>query len=276
MYNDYSKKRIRLLKNLHIIGYSLEIISYFFIEIWTGFHQAFFDSPFAVDPIFYTIAWTFICLLGGIMLLLLFEDRKYSIDLITDKTFWLFYPVYVCLAMYFIGKEFKNTISGYVIILLSLSLTNIMVYCVYFKTKQLRYKKKLSFFEYLSGKVFVSVLLAFVFLDLVRVVIEVIFNSSGGTNFLGWSGNNWVMLLMILVFGVGVVFLTIFQDFWFSWTISFYFFGMYACQKRFLCRYDKNTCSNTIQIACLALGSIMIGFIVITKIISKKKYNSND
>ena len=33
MYNDYSKKRIRLLKNLHIIGYSLEIISYFFIEI---------------------------------------------------------------------------------------------------------------------------------------------------------------------------------------------------------------------------------------------------
>ena len=53
---------------------------------------------------------------------------------------------------------------------------------------------------------------------------------------------------MTLVFGVGAIVLSMFNDPWFASMISFYYFGIYSCQLRFVCRYKENTCSYNVKI----------------------------
>ena len=277
LYHNYEVTRIDTLRLLHIIGYSLEVFCYFFSEIWIGFNHTYSNVPFETDPIFGTLAWGIICLLGGLLLPVLFSSNKYSLSLLTDKLRFSYYPVYIFLGAFFISRQFKINVSGEVITTISLSIILLAALIVYYQIKVLSSKIKINWLEYFAGSVLISLLSSFVFLSLVSTVVEIIYNNMGSSNhnFLGWQGENWVILLMTLVFGVGAIVLSMFNDPWFASMISFYYFGIYSCQLRFVCRYKENTCSYNVKIGALALAVILNFFIMLNFALKRKIRSDN-
>jgi hypothetical protein len=266
IYNIHAETKLKLLRIFHFIGYSLQLSSYLFSEIWISVDYSYSSSPLAVDPIFSGIGWGSICILGGILLPVLFKNSKHSISLLTEKLVWLYYPIYFLLVIMFPTRHFssKNILYGISTTLLGLILFfSLTIYLKFYRMVQ---NHKMTWMQYFGGNVLISVLCSFVFLDFIRTVIEIIFVSSSQQNLLGWERENWLILVLTLVFGVGIAFLTRFQDFWFPGVISFYYFGIYSCQKRFICKYDEHTCSENVQITTLALGSMIISFIILVTI----------
>ena len=80
---------------------------------------------------------------------------------------------------------------------------------------------------------------------------------------------------MTLVFGVGAIVLSMFNDPWFASMISFYYFGIYSCQLRFVCRYKENTCSYNVKIGALALAVILNFFIMLNFALKRKIRSDN-
>ena len=278
LYQNYEKGRLSTLKLLHVAGFSLQIFCYLLTEIWVGFDHSYSNSPFSTDPIFSTISWGVVCVLGATLLPVLFSGTRYSISLLTEKSLWPYYLAYILLAIFFLAKRFKSGISGEVICTVSLSFLLLISMFTYRSVRRITSHVRLTWMEYFGGKVLYSMILCYTFLSLLKLIVQIVFEEIGSDNqeLLGWNGDNWVIFLMTFVFGTGVIALSAFSDQWFPSMISFYFFGMYSCQIRYMCRDNENTCSDSIQITALVLGCILPGFILISALYSWMKHKEED
>ncbi|OMJ68750.1 hypothetical protein SteCoe_33708 [Stentor coeruleus] len=274
LYSEYTKDKVEILRLLHLVGVSAVLFCYCFAEIWIKYTHKFNSSPFATDILFSNIAWGAVAFLSGSFIPMAFTESRYSVSFLTEKFIWLFYPTYILLGLMFLSREFKTQLPGYIISIVSLSCIFILSAFIYYKVRQINRRYKQTWLQYISGNAYISILFTMSMLDLVRVIVEFVYTNHNDefSDFLGWKGENWTILLMTLIFGVGMTMLTMFKDPWCPGVIGFYYLGIYCNQMRYICRYNKDACSMEIQITAITLGLVAYGFIGVVMVF-KKKYS---
>jgi hypothetical protein len=270
LYSRFSRVKVRWTQTLYLLSF---IFQGFCFVVWVATtnykNPSHANIPFTVDPYFKIIIWAGVLFLGLPFIFILYKKNISSLNLIGRSVKLLYLPVYYLTSVLFINR----TLSTYPYSLLTqdtmIICSLIIVLLIYYKVK---YKDdgryKVGYLEFLGVQVHFSGLLACLMVEM----IECLFLSFGfyedtdkkDSKLFNWENEKWTILVMTLSFWTGCLSLYLYKDIIYPFVLSFTYFGIVSIQVRIFCNDGENSCSESVTKAAVALGSILVFFIIIT------------
>ena len=270
LYRSFLRNHIRISRFLHIAGYSIELICYVIGQSWVKFQDTTAEDSFALDPIFVTICWGILIILGGILIFALFHDNIHSISVLGQKLRLVQLPFYGLLSMYFIS----NIIFTKTIVLIFNDICLFLLLCLsFYLYYEIKYEDDgryiVTWIDYFGIHAHFSIFCAWILVELCHNAILTADNieNEHHLSLLGWDSSNWTICIMCVEFGLSVIVLSTFKDIFFAGTMSYNFFGIFSLQERGLCK----RCDREVKLTSVVMGSLMISFVLLIVLLYSKK-----
>jgi hypothetical protein len=271
IYRSYVKHKINILRFLHAVGYIIEVVCYFISESRTKFREKVHNDTFALDPLFVSICWGIIVILGGAFLYCIFRNDVFAITMLAEQLRYIQLPFYILISLYLMSKHFFSDKDAYVINDCCLIVLMILCFYLYFKVK---YKDDgryiVSWASFFGVHGMFSILSAWILVELFHnaILTADTLEDKHNFNILGWKSEYWTITLMSIEFGFAVLMLSTLKDVFFAFTMGYSFFGIYSLQARKICLEE---CSNSVKTTALALGIVIICFTFLTVLLYSKQ-----
>ena len=270
LYIRFSRNKVLWLRSLYSLSYLVESMCFVLsISLSKLNNLSYSDIPFTVDPYFKLVSWVFVLSLGFPFLKVLYSNTISSINLISWHINLLFLPVYVLLSILFVHRAVPTYEYSQITEDITILLSMIIVLIIYGKVKYRddgRYKVGLV--EFSGVQVHFSSLLSMLLVESCEGVFKTLGyymdSNSNDKEFLGWQGENWTILVMILTCWTGSLILYLYKDVFYAGVLAFTYIGIFSIQRRMLCPDHHENCSQSVSTTALALGSLLFFFIFIT------------
>ena len=270
LYSRFSRLKVRWAQTLYLISFMFEVFCFVVFIASTNYNNPqHANVPFTVDPYFKIITWVVVLALGLPFIMIIYRNNISSLNILGRSVKLLFLPVYYMISVLFINRSLENysldLLTEDIMVIGSL----ICVLAIYYKVK---YKDdgryKVNFLEFLGVQVHFSALLSCLIVE----VIECVFRSLGiyedtdrkDSKLFEWENEKWTILVMTLSFWTGCLILYLYKDIIYPFILGFTYFGIVSIQVRIFCDEDQSSCSESVTKAAIALGSILLFFIIIT------------
>ncbi|OMJ75065.1 hypothetical protein SteCoe_25876 [Stentor coeruleus] len=266
VFQDYSKGHLAVLHILLITTFLFQVFSFITATILLNFSELDLSLPIIEDPYFECINWGIIVFLSLFQSLALFKNPHYITPYISKKLSYSNFTISILNSIFVITKSIEennffyifNTILGAISLILTINA---------YKTarkehKKLNINKKI---EFLGFGVLYSLLLPL-------IIIEFMTSLTFSINAVGTglaSDEAKVVFFVFCMFIIGFIMLLWEHEFYMSGTIIFHIIGIYCIQKREICEFYKENCSESIQIVCsvMAIGLLVcLGVTVVLEI----------
>ena len=268
LYQDYTERHLLYLRAGHTIFYLIELTMFVIGVTMSG--DAYLSTahdtitPFMLHPKFVFAAWVALLVLEALFIFVIFHRTLTTVELLAKQLSWYYFPKYFLLWAYF---YFQYT-SGFQEAVINICILVVLYPLIHFVYHRVKYQDDgrflVSWSELLAVQVNISFYAAWIqsrVLHEVFVIISYV-NTSRKENLLGWSNSNWSVLANVLIFSIGVIYLSAYKDVFFNLVIIYSYIGIYIEQVN--CPPDsEGNCSAEITKTVVVLGVILSLFVLL-------------
>ena len=192
-------------------------------------------------------------------------------EVIADQFGYWIFPGYLMEALYLALRNISGFLLVNVLRCVILGVLAVILFRIYRRTKYAddgRYE--VSRVEFLGVHVRLSLLTAWVCLSFVHECFMCLsyshsYNGHQQT-FLDWENSSWSILVMLLTFAWGVIFLSMYKDIFYPLMLAYAYIGIYFMQAHEeVCtkQYEYN-CSTNVSKSALVLATLLVSLSMIS------------
>lgn len=269
-FQDYSKGHFVMLHILLSVTFIFQLTCFILAAGLYNFSQLELSVSIIEDPYFDCLNWGVIIFLSFFQSLALVKSPYYITPYISKKLKYSNLAISILCSLFTITKSITqqhflsifNTILSVICFILAINAYKI----AHNQQKKLNLNKKI---EFLGFSVMYSLLMPL-------MLIEFITSLAFSIKVIGYglaSDHIKVIIFVFCIFIIGFVVLLWKQEFYMSGTIIFHILGVYSVQKREVCEYYREHCSEKVQIVCLVLAvglGVCLGMMMIFERDKKK------
>ena len=267
LYRDYTETHLLYLRAAHTLLYLMQVTVFVVaVSLSKGvFLEVTEDNitPFTPQPEMVFAFWIFLLLLEALFMFVVFRRTLTTVELLAKQMSWYYFPKYCFLGTYFYF-QFTGGENSAIINLSLLAALYPLIHLVYHRVKYLDDGRfVVTWMELFGVQVNISFYAAWIQSRLLHEVFVAISYFNGeSSQILGWTNSHWAVLANVLIFCIGVIYLSAYKDVFFNIVIIYTYVGVFI-QQAHCPANNHGMCTSEIQKTVIVLGVILTIFVLL-------------
>lgn len=267
LYRDYTETHLLYLRATHTLLYLMQV-TVFVVAVALSKGQ-FLEvtentiTPFTLLPELVFALWIVLLLLEALFMFVIFRRTLTTVELLAKQMSWYYFPKYCFLGSYFYFQFTEGQNTAIINLALLVALYP-LIHLVYHRVKYLDDGRFLvTWMELFGVQINISFYAAWIQSRLLHEVFVVIgYLNDEKSQIFGWTNSHWAVLANVLIFCIGVIYLSAYKDVFFNIVIIYSYVGIFLEQAH--CPAENHgMCTSEVQKTVIILGVILSIFVLL-------------